>query len=295
MSPIFKKTPSSTKPGFTLIEVLIVIGVLAIIGSIALGAFSRFRGGSQIDAAVRSVLGTLRSAQSKTLASESDTAYGVHFQADRIVLFRGPTYEPSAVTNEAVIFQAPIQLTTVSLTGGATDVLFGRITGTTSVSGTLTLSDGTRSRTITLELSGQARAEAAALSAGNTRITDTRHVNFLLGWSVQNAIALKLTFSNPPNPDTVQSIGMSPYFNADKSSFDWSGTVNVNGDNQTLRIHTVSLDAANTHLSIHRDRGLNNKAVAISITDGGFDKGVASYTAAGTSTAGIYGGTMTIQ
>jgi len=144
---------------------------------------------------------------------------------------------------------------------------------------------------VTIDSSGQVRAEADALLPGGTRVIDTRHVNFELGWSIQGATTLRLQFSNPPNPDTIQDIAMADYFNADNTVFDWQGTVDIGGSSQTLRLHTLLLSPLGTTLSIHRDRRTNDKALIILI-DG---KEVSRYDAEGNVTTGPFGGTMTIQ
>lgn len=279
--------------GFTLFEITIVVAVLVILGSIIFVSFARFRERSQLDTTVREILAALRLAQSKTLASEGNYTYGVHFQSDRIVLFRGTSYDSATTTNETTRITTSVSIST-ALTGGGADIIFDRITGATAESGTITLTSSNASRIVTIDAAGEVRAEAASLTPSGTRFTDTRHVNFALGWNIQNATTLKLTFSNPPNANTVSSIAMTGYFNADKSSFDWSGTVNVNGSNQVLRIHTIAV-SPNTTLSVYRDRRTNDKALTISIIDGGIEKGIATYTATGTTTVGTYGGTMTVQ
>lgn len=123
---------------------------------------------------------------------------------------------------------------------------------------------------------------------------DSRHVEFELddptntnhdGWSIRGRTTLTLTFTDP-TPDVVQNIPMAGYFNADQTSFDWQGSVNVNGDTETLRIHSLYIDQYDTVLSVHRDRSINGQAVTISI-DGRL---IASYAADGTVTAGPYGG-----
>ena len=129
--------------------------------------------------------------------------------------------------------------------------------------------------------------------------TDSRHVEFELddptnlnhdGWSIRGATTLTLTFTDPA-PDVVQNIAMTDYFNSDQTSFDWQGDTDVNGDTETLRIHSLYIDNYDiynydTVLSIHRDRSINGQAVTISI-DG---RDIASYAPDGTVTVGPYGG-----
>ncbi len=279
--------------GFTLIEILITFAVFAILGTIVFSAFSRFRASTELDAAVRQTLSVVRLAQSKTLAAEGNSQHGVRFESDRITLFPGASFT-QAPTNEVATFSLLVQITNISLAGGGPDLIFDRLTGRAPQSGSITLasvSDPSRTRVITIDSSGQVRAEAATLLPGNTRVTDTRHVNFQLGWSIQSATTLRLQFSNPPNPDTIQDIAMADYFNAGKTIFDWQGTVAVGGSDQTLHIHTVALSVGDTTLSIDRDRRTNTKALIILI-DG---KEISRYDAEGGVTAGPFGGTMTIQ
>lgn len=124
---------------------------------------------------------------------------------------------------------------------------------------------------------------------------DSRHVEFELddptnsnhdGWSIRGHTTMTLTFSDSPNPDVIQNIAMVDYFNSDQTSFDWQGSVDVNGDAENLRIHSLYIDQYDTILSIHRDRSINSKAVSISIDS----RSIASYAADGTPTAGLYGG-----
>lgn len=280
--------------GFTFIEILITIGIFSILGSITLNALSNVRTGRELDAAVSETIATIRLAQSKTLASVEDSQYGIHFETDRVMLFQGASYA-AGTTTETNVFSSRVRIMGISLLGGGSDVVFQRLTGTTTAYGTIQMGAGSYERILTIDPSGAVRTAAASLLPSGTRITDTRHVNFQLGWSIQNATTLKLTFSNPPSSNTVETIDAQGYFNADKTFFSWEGTVNVNGSGQTVKIHTATLNASDTVLSIHRNGSLNNKALVVSIVDGGVEKEIASYTAAGAVTAGAYGGTMTVQ
>jgi len=123
---------------------------------------------------------------------------------------------------------------------------------------------------------------------------DSRHMEFDLqdasdrGWTIQGAGTLRLTFHDPPNPDVIENISMASYFDGGGTVFDWAGSVDVNGDTETLRVHTHYIDANDTNLSIHRDQGVNQKAVDISIAG----RDIVSYEADGTPTVGAWGGVM---
>jgi len=119
-------------------------------------------------------------------------------------------------------------------------------------------------------------------------VTDSRHMEFDLGWSIRGHTTLRLVFHDPPNPDVVKDVAMSGYFNDTNTEFDWEGTYDVGGSNQTMRIHTYYLDSNDTVLSIDRDRRVNNKAVDISV-DG---MAIVSYAADGAPTVGANGGSM---
>jgi len=122
-------------------------------------------------------------------------------------------------------------------------------------------------------------------------VTDSRHLEFDLGWSITGYSTLRLTYQDPPSADVVENVTIVDYYNSFLPSFDWAGSTNVNGDTETLRVHTHYIDANDTTLSIHRDRRDNGKAVDVSI-DG---RDIVSYAADGTATVGSFGGVMTYR
>ncbi len=124
--------------------------------------------------------------------------------------------------------------------------------------------------------------------------SDSRHLEFDIldlagrGWTIYGATTLRLVFHDPPNADVVADIPMANFFNGAQTIFNWEGTYNVNGNPETLRVHTHYIDANDTTLSLHRDRRINQKAVDILI-DG---KAIVSYAADGSPAIGAWGGVM---
>jgi len=279
--------------GFTLIEILVVTAVIGIL--LAIGAYAFRSSGRQIDLQTTSheVVAALHLARARTLASKGAAQYGVHFEGDKYVFFTGPSYNPGATDNDTHQVPSNVEIYNISV-GGGSEVIFDRVTGTTASAGTVSLrlvNQTASTSTVSILASGLAGLSGTVAPTG-TRVTDSRHLHFDLGWSIQNSTTLTLLFSDP----TVQEdIIMDSYFNADKSAFDWQGTISVDGEDQTLRVYTHALDAANTELSIRRDRRENSKAVTISIIIGGEVSEIVSYAADGTAVVGSDGGTMTEQ
>lgn len=274
---------------FTLIELLIVVAILAILFVIILARFGTF--GKQVDLNTTSqrIISALQLARNQTLGSEGETTYGVYFESDKYILFKGASYDPSGTENK-VYDLTKTEIYDINIIGGSS-VVFERVRGTTSTYGSLKvrlLADNTKTQTILINPLGQVSLQEVVTPVGS-RITDTRHLHFDLGWTIQGKNTLQLVFSNLPNPDTIENITISNYLSA--GVFDWEGTVNVNGSDQTLRIHSHFIDASNTVLSIHRDRRHNDKALQILIDS----SDIVSYTADGQATVGFFGGAMTQQ
>ncbi len=275
--------------GVSVVELVIVITILSILSLIVLVGLKTFRENVDLESVTRNTLSTLQFAQTRTLASESDTVYGVHFENDRYVLFRGGTYDPSASTNETHLLPTTLEFVSWSL-GGGDDVIYQRVTGGAAQTGTIILrvkGDPARSRTLTVASPGQVANAGSVIPEIGTRITDTRHAHYILGWSMASSTTMTLLF--PGSPNVTENIPIQNYINGGK--FDWSGTVSVSGSGQTMRIHTHLLDSFNTTLSVHRERDENTRAVNISV-DG---KLITSYSAGGTITLGPFGGTMQVQ
>ena len=275
--------------GFTLIEALTIVGILIVLIAVSIPAFRFFQKESDLNNSVEEALNTLRLAQNKTIASEGASQYGVHFEAGKCVLFKGTTYNPSASDNEIHNLPQSVEIDKVELAGGGQEVVFARVTGTTNQFGKVYFqlkTDISKTKTIYIENSGQVGLTSPTIPSETGRIKDSRHFHFDLGWSIQNATALKFKFLSP-EPDQIEIIDMTPYFNADKTEFNWNNENNpfvVNGANQVFRIHTR---ASNTLLCIHRDRnqGKNTEEVIIYIVDGGIDKDIVHYLADTNDTA----------
>jgi prepilin-type N-terminal cleavage/methylation domain-containing protein len=276
--------------GFTLIELLIVTGIIAILLIILLSRISTFGGQINLDTSAQKIVSTLESARNQTLASEDESVYGVHFETNKYILFKGATYDPLD-TNNKVFDLSNVEIYDTSVTGGS-DVVFARVRGTTSNEGDIKVrltADTSKTKTIVINPLGQSSLQESA-SAPTSRVTDTRHVHLDFGWSILPPVStMTLIFSDPPGADVTQDIDIPTYTSG--GTFEWEGTVDVNGSDQILRIHTHLMDASDTILSVHRDQRYNDKALEIRI-DG---TEIVTYTAAGVATKGSTISQMTQQ
>ncbi len=249
--------------GFTLIELLISIAIVTFVAAAGLASFTSSRNVRELTTSGQNVLSILRLAQSRALAGSDNSSWGVHFTSSQYILYRGPTYAGSGST-EPFTLPSSIEIANIALVGGGADVLFNRLDGKTNQSGTLDVRVKSSTGTvfsITINGSGKVYQTGTTPVLTGTRVQDTRHRTFDLNGTIKNSITMTLRFSDPPNSDTVQNITMTPV--APRTTFDWTGTVAVGGQNQTLRIHALSIIDTDTLLSVDRDCGKNTKQVKI--------------------------------
>ena len=137
--------------GISIIETLIVIGILALLGNFVVMAFKSFSSSEALNKDANLAVSLLNQARVMTLSSKNNYQYGVHFDATKMVLFRGSSYSSATTTN--VSFQLSTGVTaTTALTGGGLNVIFQRLTGKTTQNGTITfsLSGSTTTKSVTI-------------------------------------------------------------------------------------------------------------------------------------------------
>ena len=106
-----KKLNSNLHPqGFTLIELLIVISLLSVLFVVALARFTTFGSQLDLDTASQQTLSILQLARNQTLASEDQDTYGVHFETNRYVLFKGSDFATATETKTyfSLVFAAAL-------------------------------------------------------------------------------------------------------------------------------------------------------------------------------------------
>ena len=141
------------KKGATLIEIIIAITIVGILTLIVFSAFSPANSREALDKKTVLALSLLSQARNQTLSAKGALAYGVHFETTKAVLFNGPTYSSSVSSNVVEPMGNLVQISDISLSGGGSDVVFNRLTGETSQSGTITLSliaSSTQTKTVTI-------------------------------------------------------------------------------------------------------------------------------------------------
>ncbi|QQG42780.1 MAG: hypothetical protein HYW15_01005 [Candidatus Giovannonibacteria bacterium] len=126
--------------GATLLELLLSIFVVAVIAGILVSAFGVFRESNDLRVAQNTIVGMLKDARSRAIASESNSVYGVHFETAKSVLFKGAAYNVSDPANETYTLSPSLQISNINLAGGTSDAVFSRLQGTTTSFGTITLS-----------------------------------------------------------------------------------------------------------------------------------------------------------
>mgnify|MGYP003393412582 CR=1 FL=1 len=136
-----------------------VVAGIALIVAIVIPQFSKIRERETLKSGVENTVGALDKARNKTLASVASSSYGVHFQSDRVVIFKGIVYSANDANNEVITLTTPSSISNVTLggvSGSSGDVYFNRIYGTPNTTGTVTVSTGNYSKVITISNTGSA-------------------------------------------------------------------------------------------------------------------------------------------
>ncbi len=130
--------PSFCRRGLSILEVLVVLAVVGVIASIVVPQFGKTRENQVLKSAVADVLSSVDKARGETLSSLNSSEYGVRFQSDKVIIFKGKVFSAGASDNETISITTPASITNVTLGGvsGATgDMYFNRLSGSPSASG----------------------------------------------------------------------------------------------------------------------------------------------------------------
>ncbi|HSE29245.1 MAG TPA: type II secretion system protein [Candidatus Saccharimonadales bacterium] len=121
------------RAGFTMVEVVVVMALLAIL--VGLAAVNIIGSQRQIvsDSAVNMLIADLRSQQIKSMMGDDDggstaQSYGVLFEANSYTLFSGSSYSPSNPTN----FQVQVEGLSLSSTFPSNTLIFAKASGEVS-------------------------------------------------------------------------------------------------------------------------------------------------------------------
>ena len=143
--------------GFTLIELLVAVFVIVLATTGITVALSHYTRTQALHGATRLVISEIEDARGRTLSSKGSSEYGVFFDDDRVVLFRGGNYSAGDPANEVTILDTRTTILSVSLSGGGSEIVFERLSGEASEDGTVEVAlvnDPSIKQTITIQGTG---------------------------------------------------------------------------------------------------------------------------------------------
>ena len=119
--------------GFTLIEMAIVLAILGLLVAIVIPSFGKIGGSEALDTTALSVVAILQGANSSARSSDHASDYGVRISNDKLTSFR------DAYGTENKEYSISNLITISTSTGIGTDIIFNNVSGTTTASGTITM------------------------------------------------------------------------------------------------------------------------------------------------------------
>ncbi len=135
--------------GLTLIEVILVIAITVIIFWFALSVGTRQIGTQTLFSERDVVLGLLRDARSRAMGNINQSDHGIYIGTNNYTAFDGPTYDSRNQSYDSVFpkFNGVVF-------SGLTEVVFLSLSGQSTASGTIMMSNSTGTSTISINNEG---------------------------------------------------------------------------------------------------------------------------------------------
>ena len=156
----FQKWQKSGAQGFTLVELLVVIALTVIIFLMNFTFNAYLLVDSTLDSKAHEIVENLKLAQTRSMARYQDSQWGVYFNnvgsPQQFIVFKGNTYAARDASYDLVTnLPSSLSFTTLTFTGGGSEVDFAKLSGNTTQSGTIVLtSNQNHTRTITISTLG---------------------------------------------------------------------------------------------------------------------------------------------
>ncbi len=143
------------KQGFTFIEVLVVMGIMTTLLALSIVRATSIERRAPLSATVTTVLADMRGAQTKAMSgyTQGETtaqAFGINFQTNQYVLFKGTSFNGADPTNAAFPLPTNITFSVIDLPGAS--IIFDK--GSGDVVG---FSDAANSVTLTQTLTNESK------------------------------------------------------------------------------------------------------------------------------------------
>lgn len=143
--------------GFSLIEIIVIIAIGAVLTATIVFSFSSFRNSKIVDVSADQILSVINEARVKTVSSEDYSRFGIHFEAGRVLFFKGDVFTEPNSSNIQTTLSPLVEISNISLSGGGADIVFQKLTGKTSNYGSLRIrlkSDNNKYKTISVKSTG---------------------------------------------------------------------------------------------------------------------------------------------
>lgn len=140
--PPFSRTRGRSREGFSLIELAVVIGVMIILSIFIFSSLLSRRSRLNLDNTARQITASLREAQSRSIAQEGATIWGVHFDNGTTTPFYAlfkTSYSASTIQSLQRLPTSVCFATSSIAQGGTLDITFAQISGLPSTSTSITL------------------------------------------------------------------------------------------------------------------------------------------------------------
>lgn len=144
------------REGFTLIEMLLVIGIATVLGIIGTANFLGLRDVKALDSNTQRIVEDLRTVSGNSLSGLEDSTWGIRFtnsDAQYYEVWRGADYASGVKTKRSVLSAKVFFVDPAS--GQFKDVVFARGTGLPNATLTLIISNGASQKTITMNTNGR--------------------------------------------------------------------------------------------------------------------------------------------
>jgi len=151
-----------SRRGFTLVELLVSIGIIVILAGVSFLALQRNRSTSELKAAMQQMVTVIRGAQSRAVSQASSTTWGVYFAnatATRpfFALFSSTTYTTATQVGTYPLPPSVTYVVSTLASGATTSVIFSVGTGQANAAKTISLvlkNNPAVSSTLTIATSG---------------------------------------------------------------------------------------------------------------------------------------------